>query len=244
MSREILIGIPLYPGFDMLDVAGPHEIFSWMQQAWPGSKVTVELIADTSPIVSSNNFKLTPDHVGFKTYGKQLDVLFVPGSKSTIVDDVIAHQPDYVDFLRAQAPRAGWVSSVCTGAFLLADAGLLDGRQATTYWASIPDLQQRYPRVKVVNGFPRFTVDGNVVTGGGLSSGLDESLKLVSLIAGDENVGKRVQLFVQYNPRPPYDEGDPSVADYETYSYIMSSFSAPASAPAQVPVEKVVGAPA
>ncbi|HEU0051886.1 MAG TPA: DJ-1/PfpI family protein [Longimicrobium sp.] len=240
MSRSILIGIPLFEGFDMLDVAGPHEIFSWMKMAWPGSTVTVELIADATPVKSNNGMRLLPDHVGFESYGKQLDVLFVPGSAGGIVDGVIANQPRFLAFLKKQAPGAQWVSSVCTGAFLLAASGLLDDRQATTYWGSIADLQQRFPKVRVVNGYPRYTVDRNVVTGGGLSSGLDETLKLVSLIAGDENVGKRVQLMVQYNPHPPYDEGDPSVADYQTYSFVMNAFGGGQ----QVAVEKVVGAKA
>jgi transcriptional regulator GlxA family with amidase domain len=107
----------------------------------------------------------------------------------------------YVDFLVKQAKNAHFVCSVCEGALLLAAAGLLDGFEATTHWAFVPCLK-RFPRIKVVEGHPRFVVDGNRVTGGGISSGLDEAFKLVELIAG-YGVAQQVQQVMQYYPDPP-----------------------------------------
>jgi cyclohexyl-isocyanide hydratase len=113
------------------------------------------------------------------------------------------HDPrrTYLDFLITRSAHASWVTSVCEGALLLAQAGLLDGYLATTHWAFIPCLKQ-YAAVKVAEGYPRFVVDRNRVTGGGVSSALDESLKLVELIAGYA-VAQQVQQFTQYYPCPP-----------------------------------------
>lgn len=100
----------------------------------------------------------------------------------------------YIDFLVKQAKNAHFVCSVCEGALLLAVAGLLDGFEATTHWSFVPCLKQ-FPKIKVAEGHPRFVVDGNRVTGGGISSGLDEAFKLVELIAS-------------YGPRPAGPAGD------------------------------------
>jgi transcriptional regulator GlxA family with amidase domain len=110
----------------------------------------------------------------------------------------------YLDFLKAQAAGADYVSSVCEGAMLLAAAGLLDGYRATTHWAFVPCFA-RFPAIKVAKGFPRYVVDGNRVTGGGISSGLDEALQLVALIAGAD-IAKEVQMTTQYFPQPPFDQ--------------------------------------
>jgi transcriptional regulator GlxA family with amidase domain len=93
------------------------------------------------------------------------------------------------------------VCSVCEGALLLARAGLLDGHQATTHWAFVKCLQ-RFPKIKVDTKHKRFVRSGNRLTGGGISSGLDEALKLISLLFGDETA-KDVQATTQYFPKPP-----------------------------------------
>jgi transcriptional regulator GlxA family with amidase domain len=97
-----------------------------------------------------------------------------------------------------------WVSTIrgeVQGALLLAAAGLLDGYEATTHWAFIPCLKE-FPQVKVVEGYPRFVVDRNRITGGGISSGLDEALKLVELLSSYQ-VAQSVQQATQYYPCPP-----------------------------------------
>lgn len=239
MGKTITIGIPLFQGFDLLDMSGPHEMFSFMNHAWPGNTVKVLLVAAETSVVSANGIRVSAD-VSFEDCPK-LDVLFVPGGWPQVVEQVIATDPGYLRFLREQAGGAEWVASVCTGAFLLAAAGLLDGYRATTYWSAAPALQEGFPKVKVVNGFPRYVVDRNRLTGGGISSGLDSALALASLIAGDEAVGKRVQLMAQYHPQPPYQEGDPAVASYDTYAAVVAAFSAPPPAD-KVRVESIVGA--
>jgi transcriptional regulator GlxA family with amidase domain len=107
----------------------------------------------------------------------------------------------YLQYLRQISAGARWVCSVCEGAPLLARAGLLDGHKATTYWAFVACLQQ-FPAIEVDTNHERFVVSGNRLTGGGISSGLDEALKLVSLLFGDETA-KDAQVSTQYFPRPP-----------------------------------------
>ena len=103
----------------------------------------------------------------------------------------------YLGFLRAQAakPQVKWICSVCEGALLLAAAGLLDGYKVTTYWAFEPCFSQ-YPRVTLAGGHPRFHLDHNRLTGGGISSGLDEALQLILLLKG-EAVAQSVQQTTQ-----------------------------------------------
>jgi cyclohexyl-isocyanide hydratase len=107
----------------------------------------------------------------------------------------------YLEFLVARSRDARFVCSVCEGALLLAAAGLLDGYQATTHWAFVSCLK-RFSRVVVVEGHPRFVLDRNRLTGGGISSGLDEALKLIELLT-DAGVAQSVQQNTQYYPCPP-----------------------------------------
>jgi cyclohexyl-isocyanide hydratase len=218
------IGLPIVSKVDLLDVSNACEVFRWIQLFWPGHTVEAPLIGKTlDPVVTGNGAKLTPDTTfdAITKAGTQLDLIFVPGGGTDYVDDALANT-DLLDFVSAQAKHAKWVTSVCTGAFILAKIGALDGKECTTHWQFTAKLQQQFPKVRVVNGWPRIQTDGNVVTGGGLSSAIDESLYLVGQIAG-ESVGKQVQLMIQYNPQPPWNVGDPSIADYATYAAVMKA---------------------
>ena len=139
----------------------------------------------------------------------QLDLLFVPGSSNPVSVLEAGHPGSnpYLDFLIQQAPNARLVCSVCTGALLLAGAGLLDGRTVTTHWA-FKEVLALFP-VNVVPDFRRYVQSGNRVTGGGISSGLDLALYLVSLLYGTD-VARRCQLSMQYNPQPIFHCGDPA----------------------------------
>ena len=117
----------------------------------------------------------------------------------------------YRDFLVRVSKTARFVCSVCEGALLLAAVGLLDGHEATTHWRFVPCLR-KFPKVKVVDGNPRFVIDRNRITGGGISSGLDEALKLVELLAGPVEA-QNVQLTTQYFPDPPVTGAIPPVAE-------------------------------
>ncbi|MEM7130276.1 MAG: DJ-1/PfpI family protein [Chloroflexota bacterium] len=103
------------------------------------------------------------------------------------------------------------ITSVCVGSLLLATAGLLDGYRATTHWA-FRSILKSFPHIDVVAGYPRYVIDGNRMTGGGISSGIDQALAIVAILMGDA-AAKRVQLAMQYAPNPPFTGGDPSTAE-------------------------------
>ena len=212
--QQILIGIPLYKDFDALDVVGPHQTF-FMQDP----TLTTKLIGPSTkePGESFEHMKLTPDYT-FESC-PQLDVLFVPGGVrfwDTLCDET------YIEFLRCQAEKAKLVTSVCTGALLLAAAGLLDGYKATTHWG-YKSVLRLFPRVIVAEGFPRFVIDANRITGGGISSGLDEAMMIVSLLLGND-AAKRGQLIMQYAPQPIFNNGDPSTSDPSILYQVSSNF--------------------
>jgi cyclohexyl-isocyanide hydratase len=132
-----------------------------------------------------------------------LDVIWVPcGEPDALSRESGDPERTYLDFLIRQSRHARYVASVCEGAMLLAAAGLLDGYEATTHWAFIPCLTERFRKVKVVDGHPRYCLDRNRLTGGGMSSGLDEALELVQLVMGTGKA-QYVQQSIQYYPRPP-----------------------------------------
>jgi transcriptional regulator GlxA family with amidase domain len=193
----MIIGIPVYQKVDLLDVTGPHEVFKWMSPS-----VEVRLIAETAQemITTRDGFTfLAP--FGFDDV-PALDVLWVPGGDAEALKAIMSG-PDsaYLEFLKSRSATAQYICSVCEGALLLAKAGLLDGYAATTHWLFIPCLRQ-FPNIKVAPGTPRFVHDRNRLTGGGISSGLDEALRLVELLRGYE-AAQDVQRTIQYYPDPP-----------------------------------------
>ncbi|HEX6747273.1 MAG TPA: DJ-1/PfpI family protein [Longimicrobium sp.] len=203
------IVIPLYPAVDLMDVAAPREIFSWMAESWSAAGPVEVLLAAESddPVPTRDGTRILPD-VTFDAV-PSVDVIWVPGAG---LDGLQAAMADeyLLETLRGWAQQARWVTSVCEGALVLASAGLLDGYQATTHWAFLPCLCQ-FEGITVIGGdgdFPRFVVDPGTgggavrVTGAGISAGLDEALQLVQMIAGD-SVAESVQQTIQYYPDPP-----------------------------------------
>jgi transcriptional regulator GlxA family with amidase domain len=202
-TPNYLITIPIYEGVDLMDVAGPCEFFGWWASAATDRNITVTLAAETiDPVTARGGVKLSPMQT-FTEYYKnemQTNLLWTPGGDPNALAAMMKGGP-YLDFLDQQSEKADWVTSVCEGAMLLAAAGLLNGYMATTHWAFIPCFSA-FPEIKVAEGFPRFVVDRNRATGGGISSGLDESLELIRRIAGEE-MAQDVQLNTQYYPCPP-----------------------------------------
>src|SRR5205085_1257551 len=149
------------------DVAGPYEVFNFLDGDLIGRTVNVTTVAmGARPLHVIGGLAVTPDctFAGLA----EVDLLFVPGAgKEGVVDSLGDDKP--LQALRDAAGRSRYVASVCTGGLLLAAAGLLDGRQATTHWAAIEALKL-FPHVIVVNGCPRYVHDGDRMTGGGISS--------------------------------------------------------------------------
>ncbi len=196
------IVIPIYEGVDLMDVAAPYEIFNWMGEYWKEKAVTVELVAATASVIKTRDrLKLTPDKTFDDFQNLQAHLLWVPGGDPEKLRELM-DDSGYLNFLKKQSGAASYVTSVCEGALLLASAGLLDGYAATTHWAFIPCLKA-FPKIKVADGYPRYVVDRNRVTGGGISSGLDEALELVARVSSYD-IAKQVQLVTQYFPQPPF----------------------------------------
>jgi cyclohexyl-isocyanide hydratase len=200
------LGIPVYEGVNLLDVTGPYEMFGWVDKR--KGLDTVIVSADGCPVTSLNGVRFEA-HASFGETPR-LDVLWVPGGDPQALGRIMSDpDSDYLAYLCSVAAGATWVCSVCEGALLLARAGLLDGHKATTHWAFVNCLK-RFPAIDVDTTHQRFVVSGNRLTGGGISSGLDEALKLISLLF-DDNTAKGVQLTTQYYPDPPVGGSIPSV---------------------------------
>jgi cyclohexyl-isocyanide hydratase len=220
--KTFTVGIVLYPDFDLLDVAGPYEVFSFFDGTAIGRTVKVVTIAEsTDPVRATGGIVVTPKY-DFHSCGR-IDLLFVPGAGDGITKTIA--NDAFLNFLRKTAARSQYVASVCTGGIVLAAAGLLDGHEATVHWSCI-DCLKLFKKVKVVNGCPRYLRSGNRFTGGGISSTIDESLFMVENIVCDFTKDKKkaavaaqsVQLMIQYNPHPPYSGGDPCSVDYAIYA--------------------------
>jgi len=205
MTANYVIAIPIYQGVDLMDVAAPYEIFQWMADNWKGRNFELYLVAESLDPVTTRRgnqvpgMQITPQ----KTFDlvPHVDLLWIPGGDP---DALVAQMGNarYVRFIQSRSETAEYVTSVCEGALIAANAGLLAGYEVTTHWAFIQCLSDYYPKVKISEGYPRYVHDRNRITGGGISSGLDEALYLVKLMAGGK-VAEEVQVTMQYLPKPP-----------------------------------------
>ncbi|GAB3851042.1 GlxA family transcriptional regulator [Dactylosporangium cerinum] len=175
--------VVLFDGVQSLDVTGPVEVFAGAETARPGSYTIHTGSISGAMVRTSSGLRLHPDVDLAGT--DPPDLLIVPGGAGTRTGD-----PRLVDWLRTAGPAAGRVASVCTGAFLLAEAGLLDGRRATTHWQYTHSLARRFPQV-AVDTEPIFVRDGDVWTSAGVTAGIDLSLAVV-----EEDHGRDVALEI------------------------------------------------
>ncbi|MGW1195316.1 DJ-1/PfpI family protein [Streptomyces sp. NPDC002536] len=203
-SPEPDIGILLYDGYSLLDPTGPAEVLSRL----PGAKVT--MIAERRGPVRTDTGAVAMLADRAIAEVDRLDVLLVPGAGNRGTVAAMGNGP-LLDWIRRIHRHSRWTTSVCTGALVLAAAGLLNGRRATTYWASADYLQSHFPVTYVPE---RYVRSGRIVTAAGVSAGLDMALYLASLLAG-ETTARAAQLAVEYAPRPPFDAGDATKADPE-----------------------------
>lgn len=213
--NALRIGIPIYTHVDLIDVAATFDVLSRIPNYWTIRPLELDIVGPTfDPIVTDQGIVLTPTKTFVQCDANPLGVIIVPGSQHT---DSATGDAQYMEFVKRQSTNPGIeiVMSVCTGALILSAAGLLDGYQATTHWIGL-DYLRKNPKVKVVNGYPRWVHDRNRITTGGVSSSIDGSFYLISVLT-DDQTAKCAQLITQYNPRPPFDTGDPAVADPATY---------------------------
>ena len=200
----------LFPNVTQLDFTGPLQVLSRLPDAH------VHLAAKTlAPVATDAVLTLNPTTVFADC--PQGDVLCVPGGFG--VDGAIADR-DLIRFVQRQAEGARYVTSVCTGAFVLGAAGLLKGKRATTHWA----YHDRLARVGAVAVKARVVRDGTVFTGGGVTAGIDFAFTLAAEIAGEDRA-RAIQLAIEYDPAPPFDGGSPRKADAETLEALRRDYA-------------------
>ncbi len=205
-EKDFIVGMPLYPNCTLMDFAGSTQVF-----AAAGFKVI--WLASTKDILTSEGVTVKRNY-DFKSH-PEIDLLFVPGGDSDGVAGAMGSE-DLIEFVQKAAATAQWKGSVCTGAFVLAAAGVLTNCEATTYWSQIPTLQKLAAKLHLIvndHYYPRSILDEKqcLFTGGGISSAIDLALQLVLQLKGLEDA-QATQLFMQYQPMPPVDSGMPAVA--------------------------------
>lgn len=196
MTRSV--GIYIYPEVEVLDFAGPFEVFNTASRVFlrthPEKQPPFEIKvigATMQSVLARGSLEVLPHTTITQT--SQLDVLIIPGG---IVDLELGHV-DLVEWIQLIHRRTELTASVCTGSFLLAQAGLLDGLQATTHWDDLEDFRIKFPNVEVLSG-QRWVEQGKIITSAGISAGIDMSLHLVARLEG-ENLAERTARQLDYS---------------------------------------------
>jgi transcriptional regulator GlxA family with amidase domain len=191
------IGILLFDGFEELDAVGPWEVLASWTAEYPedGYRVTT-MSVDGRPVTAANGLTISP-HVAVAD-SPILDVLLYPGGWGTRAQLADVH---HLDWVRAQRTTVPLLTSVCTGSLVYAAAGLLRNRPATTHWSALDQLTELDPTIRV-RPDDRFVDDGDLITGAGVSAGIDLALHLVDRLAGTERA-RQVRREIQYDPQPP-----------------------------------------
>ena len=191
--RPFSVGFVIFPNLTQLDFTGPLQVLSRL----PNSQTHI-IAKQAQPVPSDCGPSLVPT----RTFAEapQPYLICVPGGGTGVAEAI--GDGETVAFVREKAKDAQYVTSVCTGAFILGAAGLLQGKRATTHWAYVDLL----PLVGAIYEKGRIVRDGNVVTAGGVTSGIDFALSIVAALA-DEPTARKIQLGIEYDPDPPFDSG-------------------------------------
>lgn len=190
-------GLLLFPDITQLDMTGPYEVFT----KFPAAEVHL-VAASREPVEANGGMRILPT----TTYADcpQLDLVCVPGGAGM---NALLNDDEALSFLRKQAAGARYVTSVCTGALVLGAAGLLKGKRAATHWMS-REMLSAFGAIPVAE---RVVVDGNVITGGGVTAGIDFALTVAAEAFGPD-LAKAIQLGIEYDPHPPFNAGSPEGA--------------------------------
>lgn len=191
------IGFLLFPQVQQLDLTGPYDVLASLPD------VQVHLVwKDLVPVTASTGLVLKPTTT-FEDC-PALDVICIPGGAGV---GPLMEDEQTLDFIKAQAAQARYVTSVCTGSLVLGAAGLLQGKRATTHWA----YHDLLPTLGAIAVKDRVVRDGNLFTGGGITAGIDFALTLAQELVGVDTA-QLVQLQLEYAPAPPFDSGSPETA--------------------------------
>lgn len=196
-DTHLTIGGLIYPNMDQCDFTGPFEALARV----PNSRF-LTIWKDKNSVRDLAGMLLMADTTIAEA--PQLDVLLVPGGYG---QEALMHDEVVLGFIRKQAAGVRFIFSVCTGALLCGAAGLLQGKRATTHWTAMEVL----PYFGATPSNERVVVDGKMISAGGVTSGIDGSLVIVSLLRG-ESVAQELQLYMAYDPHPPFQAGSPASA--------------------------------
>jgi transcriptional regulator GlxA family with amidase domain len=206
----MIIAIGFYQGFTALDAIGPYEVLTYLPDA------EMVICAEHTGVVDDhNNLVHLRVDATFADVPRP-DVLLVPGGPAAGQYAAAGHP--IVDWIRQAHPHTVWTTSVCTGALLLGAAGLLDGVPATTHWSAYEELASYGAQPTE----QRVVTAGKIMTGAGVSAGIDLALTLAAKIAGPE-VAQTIQLAIEYDPHPPFDAGAPSKAPKAIYDMAVAA---------------------
>ena len=211
------ISMLVYPDFTPLDLIGPLQVWNQIPD------VDIELVAkDLTPISTDTVAAIVPTHT-YETAAAAPDILFAPGGTAGTL--AIAQDEATLAYMADRGAKAGWVTSVCTGALILGAAGLLKGYKSTTHWAAM-DMLAGFGAEPVKS---RTVIDRNRASGGGVTAGIDFGLTMMAELIGEE-AAKATQLALEYNPAPPFNCGHPDVADEATVAAVVAGFAEATSA--------------
>jgi cyclohexyl-isocyanide hydratase len=212
-GKRLQIGMVIYPGMFLLDLIGPLTIFESLMNRdiyliWKNLNSVNDQKTDYAsyiPIKPTTTFQDCP---------KDLDILFVPGGVPATME--MMQDQELLQFLAEQGKTAKYITSVCTGSLILGAAGLLNGYKATSHWMTMEAL----PELGAIPTKGRVVVDRNRITGGGVTAGMDFGLLLIGILRNKE-YAQAVQLYLEYDPDPPFNSGSPIKAPKRVRSFVF-----------------------
>jgi transcriptional regulator GlxA family with amidase domain len=196
MTKPLTTGILLFENMEELDFVGPWEVFKMARHSGRDQDRVVTIAARPEPVRAAGGLRVIPDH-SFAD-APPLDVPVVPGGQGTRTE--VSNQ-ELIEWIRKAAEPCTWITSVCTGALLLHEAGLAKGKRVTTHWGFVTQLRERGD-VEVLEKV-RYVRDGKLVTSAGVSAGIDMALWLVGQLHGPAHA-RLTQKLMEYDPAPPY----------------------------------------
>jgi cyclohexyl-isocyanide hydratase len=217
-GKRLKFGLVVYPGMFLMDLIGPLTVFESLMNReiyliWKDLKPVNNTYSDYAayiPIQPTTTFKNCPT---------DLDVLFVPGGVPATME--MMQDQELIAFLAEQGKTARYITSVCTGSLILGAAGLLQGYRATSHWMTMAAL----PELGAIPVQERVVMDRNRITGGGVTAGIDFGLTLIRILR-NKDYAQAVQLYLEYDPAPPFRAGSPKTAPTKVRNFVFDMMRA------------------
>ncbi len=206
-----VIAMLAYPGMFALDLVAPFAVFSSM------ATHDIRIVWKEKGVIPSSGIGIEANST-FADCPEDVDVIFVPGGGAGTV--AAMEDPDVLAFVASRAAKARFVTSVCTGSLILASAGLLKGKQATSHWV----VRDRLAALGAIPTNRRVVIDGNVITGAGVTAGSDLALTIASVLSTDK-LAQAVQLSIEYDPDPPFQAGSPEKAPADVTRFVQGYYA-------------------